>query len=232
MITLRPAQERGYANYGWLDTWHSFSFADYHDRQHMNWGPLRVINDDTIAGDGGFGTHPHRDMEILTYVLQGALKHRDSIGTGSVIRPGEVQLMSAGSGIAHSEFNASETEPVHLLQIWIQPNVRGVEPSYQQTEFATAEKRGKLRLVASGDGAEGSVKMWQDARVYATLLDGEESVEHTPDPQRWVYVHVAQGSVYLNGIALKAGDGAKIQNESRLVLDRGQAAEVLVFDMA
>lgn len=232
MITLRPAQERGYANYGWLDTWHSFSFADYHDRQHMNWGPLRVINDDTIAGGGGFGTHPHRDMEILTYVLQGALKHRDSIGTGSVIRPGEVQLMSAGSGIAHSEFNASETEPVHLLQIWIQPNVRGVEPSYQQTEFAAAEKRGKLRLVASGDGAEGSVKMWQDARVYATLLDGEESVEHTPDPQRWVYVHVAQGSVYLNGIALKAGDGAKIQNESRLVLDRGQAAEVLVFDMA
>lgn len=232
MITLRPAQERGYANYGWLDTWHSFSFADYHDRQHMNWGPLRVINDDTIAGGGGFGTHPHRDMEILTYVLQGALKHRDSIGTGSVIRPGEVQLMSAGSGIAHSEFNASETEPVHLLQIWIQPNVRGVEPSYQQTEFAAVEKRGKLRLVASGDGAEGSVKMWQDARVYATLLDGEESVEHTPDPQRWVYVHVAQGSVHLNGIALKAGDGAKIQNESRLVLDRGQAAEVLVFDMA
>lgn len=231
MITLRPAQERGYANYGWLDTWHSFSFADYHDRQHMNWGPLRVINDDTIAGGGGFGTHPHRDMEILTYVLQGALKHRDSIGTGSVIRPGEVQLMSAGSGIAHSEFNASETEAVHLLQIWIQPNVRGVEPSYQQTEFSAAEKRGKLRLVASGDGAEGSVKMWQDARVYATLLDGEESVEHTPDPLRWVYVHVAQGSVYLNGIALKAGDGAKIQNESRLVLDRGQGAEVLVFDM-
>lgn len=232
MITLRPAQERGYANYGWLDTWHSFSFADYHDRQHMNWGPLRVINDDTIAGGGGFGTHPHRDMEILTYVLQGALKHRDSIGTGSVIHPGEVQLMSAGSGIAHSEFNASETEPVHLLQIWIQPNVRGVEPSYQQTEFAAAEKRGKLRLVASGDGAEGSVKMWQDARVYATLLDGEESVEHIADPQRWVYVHVAQGSVYLNGIAMKAGDGAKIQNESRLVLDRGQGAEVLVFDMA
>lgn len=232
MITLRPAQERGYANYGWLDTWHSFSFADYHDRLHMNWGPLRVINDDTIAGGGGFGTHPHRDMEILTYVLQGALKHRDSIGTGSVIRPGEVQLMSAGSGIAHSEFNASETEPVHLLQIWIQPNARGVEPSYQQTEFAAAEKRGKLRLVASGDGTEGSVKMWQDARVYATLLDGEESVEHAPDPQRWVYVHVAQGSVYLNGIALKAGDGAKIQNESRLVLDRGQTAEVLVFDMA
>lgn len=231
MITLRPAQERGYANYGWLDTWHSFSFADYHDRQHMSWGPLRVINDDTLAGGGGFGTHPHRDMEILTYVLQGALKHRDSIGTGSVIRPGEVQLMSAGSGIAHSEFNASETEPVHLLQIWIQPNVRGVEPSYQQTEFAAAEKRGKLRLVASGDGAEGSVKMWQDARVYATLLDGEESVEHIADPQSWVYVHVAQGSVYLNGIALKAGDGAKIQSESHLVLDRGQGAEVLVFDM-
>lgn len=232
MITLRPACERGHANYGWLDTWHSFSFSEYYDQQHMNWGPLRVINDDTIAGGGGFGTHPHRDMEILTYVLQGALQHKDSIGTGSVIRPGEVQLMSAGSGIAHSEFNASETEPVHLLQIWIKPNYTGVKPSYQQTEFADSEKRGKFRLVASGDGAEGSVKMWQDARVYAALLDGDEQIHFEADAQRTLYVHLARGSLSLNGIALQAGDGAKISAETKLEFTNGQDAEVLLFDMA
>ena len=232
MITLRPAAERGQASYGWLDTKHSFSFASYYDRNHMHWGPLRVINDDVIAGAGGFDTHPHHDMEILTYVLSGALEHRDSLGTGSVIRPGEVQLMSAGHGIAHSEFNHSDKEPVHLLQIWIMPKFTGVKPGYQQTEFAAEEKRGKLRLIASGDGAEGSVKMWQDAKVYAALIDGDESVSHATDPARHVYVHVARGSVHLNGQPLQAGDGARILGESSLTLDRGQDAEVLLFNMA
>ncbi|MFO1379841.1 MAG: pirin family protein [Chitinivorax sp.] len=231
MITLRPAAERGQASYGWLDTKHSFSFASYYDRNHMHWGPLRVINDDVIAGAGGFDTHPHHDMEILTYVLSGALQHRDSLGTGSVIRPGEVQLMSAGHGIAHSEFNHSDKEPVHLLQIWIMPKFTGVKPGYQQTEFAAEEKRGKLRLIASGDGAEGSVKMWQDASVYAALIDGGECVTHVTDPQRYVYIHVARGNVSLNGLALQAGDGAKILGENSLTLSQGQDAEVLLFDM-
>jgi quercetin 2,3-dioxygenase len=232
MFTLRKANERGHANHGWLDTWHTFSFAHYHDPEHMGFGDLRVINDDRVQPGQGFGTHGHRDMEIITYVLDGALEHKDSMGNGSVIRPGNVQRMSAGSGVRHSEFNASATDPVHLLQIWIEPNVTGIEPSYEEKHFTPDEKRGQLRLIASADGAAGSVTIHQDARLYAALLDGADSVTHALAAGRRAYVHVARGTVTVNGHALAGGDGARISDESRIDFSKGSNAEILLFDLS
>ncbi len=231
MIELRRAAERGHAQHGWLDSWHSFSFADYHDPAHMGYSALRVINEDRIQPGTGFGTHGHRDMEIVSYVLEGALAHKDSMGTGSTIVPGDVQRMSAGQGVQHSEFNPSGAEATHFLQIWIEPAVRGIAPSYEQTRFAADEKRGRLRLIASPDGADGSVAIHQDARVHAALLDGREAVTHALAPGRRAYVHVARGSVRVNGVALGAGDAAKIEDEPALRIGEGAAAEVLVFDL-
>ena len=231
MIALRKSQERGHANHGWLDSYHTFSFAGYYDPREMGFGTLRVINEDRVAPGQGFGTHPHRDMEIISYVLEGALAHKDSIGTGSVIRPGDVQRMSAGTGVSHSEFNPSPSEGVHFLQIWIEPNQYGVAPGYEQKNFTREEKKGRLRLIASPDGAEGSVKIHQDARVYASVLEGDDAVTYVLPSGRQAYVHVARGSVQLNGTALTAGDGAKITAENELRLSGGQAAEVLLFDM-
>ncbi|HKA45723.1 MAG TPA: pirin family protein [Burkholderiales bacterium] len=231
MLTVRKAEERGHANHGWLDTWHTFSFADYHDPREMGYGPLRVINDDTVRPGAGFGTHGHRDMEILTYVLEGGLEHKDSMGNGSVIRPGNVQRMSAGTGVRHSEFNASRDEPVHFLQIWIEPNVRGVPPGYQEKHFTEAEKRGRLRLIASPDGRQGSVSIHQDALVYAGMLGPDDAVSQNVAPGRRAYLHVARGRVDVNGVALKAGDGLKIAREDTVKLDRGADAEVLLFDL-
>ncbi len=231
MLEIRHAQARGHANHGWLNSYHTFSFADYFDPAEMGWGPLRVINDDTVAGGQGFGTHPHRNMEIISYVLEGALEHRDTIGTGSVMRPGDVQMMEAGSGIAHSEFNHSATEPVHFLQIWIMPNKAGIEPSYQQRHFAEAEKRGKLRLIVSPDGRDDSLRIQQDASVYSALLDGEEAITWTKEASRLAYLHVARGELRVNGLAVSAGDGIKIAGETRLVLEQGKQAEVLLFDL-
>ncbi len=231
MITLRRADDRGHANHGWLDSRHTFSFADYYDPREMGFGPLRVINEDRVQAGMGFGTHPHRDMEIISYVLEGALEHRDSLGTGSVIRPGDVQRMSAGTGVLHSEYNHSRQDLVHFLQIWIEPKVRGVKPSYEQKNFAAADKRGRLRLVASPDGRDGSVAIHQDACVYATLLDGADAVIHPLAEGRKAYVHVARGHVTLNGERLSAGDGAKISGERELKLGDGEGAEVLLFDM-
>jgi redox-sensitive bicupin YhaK (pirin superfamily) len=232
MIKVRKAEERGHANHGWLDTYHTFSFADYHDPREMGFGALRVINEDGVQPGKGFGMHGHRDMEIITYVLSGALEHRDSMGNGSVIRAGSVQRMSAGTGVMHSEFNPSRDEPVHLLQIWIEPDARGVPPSYEETAFSEAEKKGRLRLIASPDGAEGSVRIHQDARVYAALLDGADRAAHALAPGRRAYVHVARGAVELNSTPLKAGDGAKVSGERELVLGNAQDAEVLLFDLA
>ncbi|MFO1322365.1 MAG: pirin family protein [Burkholderiales bacterium] len=232
MISLRRADARGHANHGWLDSFHSFSFADYHDPKEMGWGTLRVINEDRVAPGMGFGTHPHRDMEIISYVLEGALEHRDSLGTGSVIRPGDVQRMSAGTGVTHSEFNHSREDLVHFLQIWIVPNASGVTPSYEQKHFAAADKRGQLRLIASAAGAEGSVSLHQDVRVYAALLDGTDRVTLPLAAGRLAYVQVARGQVRLNGEALAAGDGAKVRDEVALVLADAVKAEVLVFDLA
>jgi redox-sensitive bicupin YhaK (pirin superfamily) len=232
MITMRRATERGHANHGWLDSYHTFSFADYYDPREMGFGPLRVINEDRVQGGKGFGTHPHRDMEIISYVLEGALEHKDSIGTGSVIRPGDVQRMSAGTGVLHSEYNHSPDSLVHFLQIWIEPDQRGVEPSYEQKHFPAEDKRGRLRLVASPDGADGSVSIHQDARVFAAVLEAGDSVTHALADGRRAYVHVARGNVQVNGQALGAGDGAKIQGETQLRLSDGQQAELLLFDMA
>lgn len=232
MIVLRRAEDRGHANHGWLDSYHTFSFADYYDPEEMGFASLRVINEDRVQAGMGFGTHPHRDMEIISYVLEGALEHKDSIGTGSVIRPGDVQRMSAGSGVRHSEFNGSKSDPVHFLQIWIEPDVCGVQPSYEQKTFGVDDKRGRLRLVASPDGAEGSVRIHQDARLYATLLDGAERVAYDLAPQRRAYVHVARGRVELNGQTLRPGDGAKIDKETHVALSNGEQAEVLLFDLA
>jgi redox-sensitive bicupin YhaK (pirin superfamily) len=231
MIALRKNQDRGHANHGWLDSYHTFSFAGYYDPREMGFGTLRVINEDRVAPGQGFGTHPHRDMEIISYVLEGALAHKDSMGTGSVIRPGDVQRMSAGTGVSHSEFNPSADEGVHFLQIWIEPNQYGVAPGYEQKNFTREEKKGRLRLIASPDGAEGSVKINQDARVYVTVLEGDDAVTYALPPGRQAYVHVARGSVQLNGSALAAGDGAKISAEKELRLSGGQGAEVLLFDM-
>jgi redox-sensitive bicupin YhaK (pirin superfamily) len=232
MITVRRSDARGHANHGWLDSRHTFSFADYYDPREMGFGSLRVINEDRVQPGKGFGTHPHRDMEIISYVLEGALEHKDSLGTGSVIRPGDVQRMSAGTGVLHSEYNPSPREPVHFLQIWIEPSVRGVKPSYEQKAFSADDKRGRLRLVASPDGADGSVSIHQDARVYAALLDGAEALTYAVPEGHRAYVHVARGSVQVNGQQLDAGDGAKIAAEAQLRFANGRQAEVLLFDMA
>jgi len=232
MIELRRAAERGHANHGWLDSWHSFSFAEYHDPAHMGFGSLRVINDDRVAPGMGFGTHGHRDMEIVSYVLAGSLEHRDSMGNGSVIVPGDVQRMSAGRGVQHSEYNPSPTEPAHFLQIWILPKVTGIAPSYEQKAFPAEEKRGRLRLIASPDGAESSVTIHQDARLYAALLDGDEAASLVLPPGRRAYVHVARGRVSTNGVELAAGDAIKLTGEAAVSLARGAGAEVLVFDLA
>jgi redox-sensitive bicupin YhaK (pirin superfamily) len=231
MAEIRRSNERGHVDHGWLESFHSFSFADYYDPRHVEFGPLRVINEDRVAPGAGFGTHGHRDMEILSYVLEGELAHKDSTGTSSVIRPGDVQRMSAGSGVMHSEFNNSPTVPVHFLQIWIQPDVRGIEPGYEQKRFEQDEKRGRLRLVASPDGAEGSVRIHQDARVYAGLFDGEERGRLAVGSGRRIYVHVALGQVVANGEALTAGDALKISPATTLELSGGSNAEVLVFEL-
>jgi redox-sensitive bicupin YhaK (pirin superfamily) len=231
MQEIRRSKERGYADHGWLKSYHSFSFADYFDPEHVEFGPLRVINEDRVAAGQGFGTHSHRDMEIISYVLAGELAHRDSIGNGSTIRPGDVQRMSAGRGVRHSEFNPSPASLVHFLQIWIQPNVEGIDPSYEEKRFAPAEKRGRLRLIASPDQSEGSVLIHQDARVYAGLFDGAETASLDIAPGRLVYVHVARGGVQANGVALEAGDALKLSETPRLQLQNGRDAEALVFDL-
>jgi redox-sensitive bicupin YhaK (pirin superfamily) len=232
MITIRKSDERGRANHGWLDTHFTFSFADYFDPEHVQFRTLRVMNDDRVAGGGGFPMHPHRDMEIVTYVLEGALEHRDSMGHGSVIKPGDVQYMSAGTGVTHSEANASKTEPVHLYQIWMTPDKRGHKPAYDQKNFSEEEKRGKLRIVASPDGREGSVKIRQDNELYATVLSAGDSVKHALKPERHAYVQVARGSVTLNGKQLETGDGAAISAEKAVELTGVKDAEVLLFDLA
>lgn len=231
MIKIRKAHDRGHADHGWLNTWHTFSFADYHDPEQMGYSSLRVINDDRVAPGAGFPNHPHRDMEIITYVLAGALEHQDSMGNGTVIRPGEVQRMSAGTGIRHSEFNSSASEEVHLLQIWIMPERSGLTPSYEQKFFDTTEKLGKLRLVASPDGSDGSVTIHQDTKLYAGLIDPGHPVEHTLPPGRHAYLHVAKGATSLNGEALEAGDGAHIESESKIRLKSNTSAEILLFDL-
>jgi redox-sensitive bicupin YhaK (pirin superfamily) len=230
MITIRRAGERGHADHGWLDTYHTFSFADYYDPAHMGFRALRVINEDRVRGGRGFGTHGHRDMEIISYVLEGALGHRDSMGTDGVIRPGEVQRMSAGTGVMHSEMNASEGEVVHFLQIWILPERNGIAPGYEQKQFDDAEKRGRLRLVASPDARDGSLKIHSDVSVYTTLLDDGESVTHEYASGRYGWVQVARGEVEVNGQKLSAGDGAAIENESSVTIT-GKGAEVLLFDL-
>jgi quercetin 2,3-dioxygenase len=232
MHTIRRAAERGHANHGWLDSYHSFSFADYYDPDHMGFASLRVINDDTVAPAQGFGTHGHRDMEIITYILDGALEHKDSMGNGSVIRPGDVQRMSAGTGVQHSEFNPSKTEPVHFLQIWIQPDQRGARPGYEEKHFDADSKRGRLRLVASKDGREGSVSLNQDANLYAAVLDGPQRIEHSVAAGRHGYVHVARGSVTVNGEKLNGGDAMKLDGGSKVALESAAQAEILLFDLA
>jgi redox-sensitive bicupin YhaK (pirin superfamily) len=231
MLTLRKASERGHADHGWLDSYHSFSFADYYDPAHMGFGPLRVINEDRVQPGKGFGTHGHRDMEILSYVLDGELQHKDNMGNGSVIVPGDVQRMSAGRGVLHSEYNPSPGNPVHFLQIWIEPAQRGIDPGYEQTRFSPADLRGTLRIIASPDGRDGSVTIHRNAFVYAALLDGAETVRHELAPGRRGYVHVARGAVRVNGIELGAGDAAKLVGEAAVSLDGGRNAEVLVFDL-
>jgi redox-sensitive bicupin YhaK (pirin superfamily) len=231
MIALRPAAERGHANHGWLDSHHSFSFADYYDPAHMGFGPLRVINEDRVAPGKGFGTHGHRDMEIISYVLDGELAHKDSIGTGSTIVAGDVQRMSAGRGVMHSEFNPSPDRPVHFLQIWIEPDVRGVPPSYEQKHFDVAARRGRLRLIASPDGRDGSVAIHRDALLFAGLFDGAEAAEHAIAPGRAAYVHVARGAATINGQALGAGDALRLVGEPAVTISGGRGAEILLFDL-
>lgn len=231
MADIRRAEDRGHADHGWLESYHSFSFADYWDPQHVEFGALRVINEDRVVPGAGFGTHGHRDMEILSYVLDGELAHKDSTGTSSVIRPGDVQRMSAGRGVMHSEFNGSQSKPVHFLQIWIQPNVLGIPPGYEEKHFTEAEKRGRLRLIASPDASDGSVVIRQDARVYAGLFDGDEQAVLEVATGRRLYVHVARGEVTANGESLRAGDALKLTGVTRLELAGGRAAEVLVFDL-
>jgi redox-sensitive bicupin YhaK (pirin superfamily) len=231
MITVRRAEERGHFNHGWLDTYHTFSFDQYYDPRFMGFRSLRVINEDRVDPGRGFPTHGHRDMEIITYVLEGGLAHRDSMGNGSVIRPGDVQKMSAGTGVRHSEANPSEAESVHLLQIWIQPEETGIEPAYEQKKFEDEEKRGRLRLVGSPNGDDGSVTIRQDARLYSTLLGPGEQVTHEPAAGRHAWVQVARGSVELNGQTLRQGDGAAVSNEPKLTLIGTEPAEVLLFDL-
>ena len=231
MITLRPSSERGHANHGWLDSHHSFSFADYHDEAHMGFGPLRVINEDRVQPGMGFGTHGHRDMEIISYVLDGELSHRDDIGNGSVIVPGDVQRMSAGRGVRHSEFNPSRDRPVHFLQIWIIPSEQGIPASYEQSHLTEEQRRGRLALLAAPAGKGGAVVIHQDARVYAGLFDGDESATLSIAAGRRTYAHVARGSVAVNGRALGAGDAAMLEGEAEVRIDGGKQAEVLVFDL-
>jgi len=232
LLTLRKSQDRGYADHGWLKSYHSFSFADYHDPAHMGWGNLRVINEDRIAPGGGFGTHGHRDMEIISYVLSGSLAHQDNMGNGTAIPPGDVQRMSAGRGVMHSEFNHAAAETTHFLQIWIMPNENGIAPGYEQKTFGDAEKRGRLRLVASSDGAENSVTVHADAALYAGLLDGAESVTLPLNPARKAYVQLVRGTLKVNQQVLQQGDAALLANETALSLSEGKDAEVLVFDLA
>ena len=231
MLQVRKSEERGLANHGWLNSRHTFSFGHYHDPKHTGFGPLLVINEDKVTPAQGFGTHGHRDMEIISYVLEGELAHKDSMGNGSVLKYGDVQRMSAGTGVRHSEFNHSETNGVHFLQIWIQPNVTGIAPSYEEKHFAPETKAGQLRLVASSDGRDGSVLIHQDAAIYATILHGADAVEHTLGQGRTAYVHVIRGNVSVNGVELKGGDALKVTDEQLVTLARAEAAEVLVFDL-
>ncbi len=232
MLNIRKAGDRGHSNIGWLDSYHTFSFADFYDPDHMGFGHLRVINDDTVDPGAGFATHPHRDMEIISYVLEGALEHRDSMGNGSVIRPGDVQRMSAGTGVTHSEFNPSPDDPVHFLQIWILPEAIGLAPGYEQKNFTEADRRGRLALVASRDGRENSVSLNQDVDIHAGLLDGEDHVRFDPRTGRKLWIHVARGSVKVNGQLLEAGDGATTRSLEPLGFGDADSAEVLLFNMA
>jgi len=231
MLELRKANDRGHANHGWLDSFHSFSFAGYHDPAHMGFGPLRVINEDWIDGGQGFGTHGHQNMEIITYMLEGALEHKDSMGNGSVIRPGDVQRMSAGTGVRHSEFNHSAAERAHLLQIWIMPDVDGIAPGYEEKRFSAEEKTGRLRLIASADARDGSVKIHQDASVYAGLFDGDQQASVALAAGRLAYIHVARGSLTVNGQPLQTGDALKVAGVTALSFTDGDQAEVLLFDL-
>ena len=231
MNEIRRSTERGLADHGWLKSFHTFSFADYYDARHMGVGPLRVINEDRVQPGAGFGTHAHRDMEIISYVLDGELAHKDSMGNGSVIRPGDVQRMSAGTGVQHSEFNGSKERPVHFLQIWIEPKSRGIEPGYEEKNFSAEDKQGRLVLIASPDRAEGSVLIHQDARVFAGLFTGAQRAQLPLFAQRQAYVHVARGSITANGEPLAAGDAMKVTGSTRLVLENGEDAEALVFDL-
>jgi redox-sensitive bicupin YhaK (pirin superfamily) len=231
MLELRKANDRGIAHFGWLNSRHTFSFGHYRDPQQEGFSELLVINDDRVHPGQGFGTHPHNNMEIFSYVLEGALAHKDSMGTGSVLHPGDVQLMSAGTGVRHSEFNHSATEHLHFLQIWIVPDTKAVRPGYQERHFSEADKRGRLRLIISPDGAEGSLSIHQDARVYAGLFDGDEAATLDLGADRYAYVHVARGSITLNGQALSEGDGVRVRDEQLLGFSGGQQAEVLVFNL-
>jgi redox-sensitive bicupin YhaK (pirin superfamily) len=232
MITIRPANERGVADFGWLQSRHSFSFGQYYDPRHLGFGPLRVINDDRVAPGAGFGMHPHRDMEIITVVLEGALEHKDSLGNGSVMRPGDVQRMSAGTGIRHSEFNPSPEEPVHFLQIWIEPAVRGTAPAYAQAHFNAAERQGRLRLVASADGRQGSLSLHQDADLFVSRLAIGQRAVHRPAAGRHLWLQIARGALRVNDTSLSEGDGAAIEEESEIVIEGIDDADLLLFDMA
>ena len=232
MIQIRRSQDRGHANHGWLDTYHTFSFAHYYDSEHMGFRTLRVINDDTVAPGRGFGTHGHRDMEIISYVLEGGLEHKDSMGTGSVLRPGDVQRMTAGTGVTHSEFNHSSEEPVHLMQIWILPERNDLKPEYEEATFSDDEKRGQLRLIVSPEGSDGSLRIYQDARIYASLLDDGDIVRHPIESGRHAWLQLARGKVSVNGIELDKGDGAAISDERELELTGVRDAELLLFDVA
>lgn len=231
MILLRRANSRGFADHGWLRSWHSFSFADYYDPAEMGWGPLRVINEDVIAPDGGFGKHSHHDMEIITYLLAGPLEHKDSMGNGSVFRRPEVQRMSAGQGVQHSEFNASNSEEVHLLQIWIEPDILGIVPEYEQKAFPDLDKRDRWCLLASPEGSDGSLTIYQNARILASLLAPGKTLDYALAPRRRAYLHVVRGNLTLNGFRLATGDGAKISDESRLSVSATSDAEMLLFDL-
>ncbi|MDN2709195.1 pirin family protein [Janthinobacterium sp. SUN118] len=231
MLQIRHSEERGAANHGWLNSHHSFSFGSYHDPKHMGFGPLLVINEDRVTPGQGFGTHGHRDMEIISYVLDGALEHKDSMGTGSVLHYGDVQRMSAGSGVRHSEFNHSNADGLHFLQIWIQPNVTGIAPSYEEKHFSPDSKRGKLRLIASGDGRQGSVLIHQDAAIYASILQEGEQLAHALEDGRCAYVHLIRGSLVVNGVALKAGDALKLTQEAAVTVTQAEDAEFLLFDL-
>jgi redox-sensitive bicupin YhaK (pirin superfamily) len=232
MLRVRKAADRGHADHGWLNSYHTFSFADYHDPAQMGFRALRVINDDRVAPGQGFGSHSHRDMEIISYVLEGALAHKDSMGTDGVLRPGDVQRMSAGTGVVHSEFNGSKTEPVHFLQIWLKPDAKGIAPSYDQRTYPDAEKRGRLRLVASPDGADGSLGIKTDARVYAGVFDAGQKSDLALDDGRHAWVHVAEGAVRVNGQELTAGDGVAVSDERHLNIEGIRKGEILVFDLA